>query len=168
MTTEPHSLTVQAQDRRGHPRHVASLRVTIQSGLQRFDALCTNAGIGGAFLEARIQPRPGTLVQIAVWPTEPGSVLRILDAVVVYVVHPGRRRTAGVGVRWTQPEDPRLVDLVRSLEHRAAPDDGPMREQQTAEFDWNRVGSEGTGVTREYAVVRPSVVRKPPDEPERT
>jgi hypothetical protein len=146
-------------ERRGHTRHPASLRVTVQAGAQRFDAVCTNVGPGGAFVQARLQPLPGTRLQIAVWPAEPGSVLLMLDAIVVYVVHPGRQRPAGLGVRWQRPDDPRLTQLLKTIK------DHPVPERQTGEFDWERVGSEGTGATRQMAAVREPARPGDPDEP---
>jgi hypothetical protein len=151
--------TDHGHERRGHARHPASLRVTVQAGAQRFDAVCTNIGPGGAFVQARLQPLPGTVLQLAVWPTEPGSVLLLLDAIVVYVVHPGRQRPAGLGVRWQRRDDPRLTQLLKTMVDR------PELERQTGEFDWERVGSEGTGVTRQMAAARATVQPGDPDEP---
>ncbi len=137
--SDPHHV-----EHRRHKRFPAALQATVHIGPLHADATCTNLGQGGAFLEAKLSPKPGTPVQVAIWPTEPGNAVISLPAEVMYVVHPRHQRPAGVGVRWLIPDDPQLLALVR----RVASAPPLLREHVTAEFDWNRVGSEGTGDTR--------------------
>jgi hypothetical protein len=136
------------------------LRVTVRAGSQRWDATCTNIGPGGGYLTGTLQPLPGSPVQVAVWPDIADGTLLILKGTVAYAVRPGGSRPAGVGVEWHEPDIHRLTALLSRV--ATEPAQPPARERQTAEFDFNRIGSEGIGITQKYRAIRGAVENSDP------
>lgn len=137
-------------ERRTEARYPTRLDASVLAGFQRFEAVCTDLGRGGASFSASDKVQPGTEVLVALRPQRPGEALVSLAATVVYVVHPGGTRRAGFGVRWQDPLDaPGLAGLERLLRDATGlPEPDSDREtRQRPRYD-----GQGTGDTDRYDV----------------
>jgi len=103
-------------ERRSQSRQSTRLPATIAAGPLRFEAVCTDLGLGGAYLACAEPVQPGVIVRVALSAID-GSRALALPAAVVYVVKPGGRRRAGFAVAWPDElAQPALQGLASLLE----------------------------------------------------
>ncbi len=111
-------------ERRNEARYVASWPAVLRLADGDVQAICTSLSASGAFVECEVAGRPGDVLNVSLQPRRASRPDVELQGEIVYAVHGGGRRSAGLGLRWLPPQDIEpLHVLLRVVELRAARDE---------------------------------------------